>query len=84
MTEATSSIVAKKNKKNNHNLARMVSTKLSIEDDDFLQHITALAYQDGSIKEPFKSELVRLFVTLSLSIIRKERPSLLSQTTKLS
>jgi hypothetical protein len=84
MTEATSSIVAKENKRNNHKLTRVVSTKLSIEDDDFLQYITPLAYQDGSIKEPSKSELVRLFVTLSLSIIRKARPSLLSQTTKSS
>jgi hypothetical protein len=69
MTE-TSSIAAKENK-NTHKLTRVMSTKLSIEDDDFLQHITALAYQDGSIKEPSKSELVRLCVTLSLSVIRK-------------
>ena len=79
-----SSIFAKENRRNNNKLTRVVSTKLSTEDYDFLQHITSLAYQDGSIKEPSKSELVRLFVTLSLSIIRNERPSLLSQTTKSS
>jgi hypothetical protein len=84
MTDAASSIFAKENRKNNNKLTRVVSTKLSTEDDDFLQHITSLAYQDGSIKEPSKSELVRLFVTLSLTIIRNERPSLLSQTTKSS
>jgi hypothetical protein len=78
MTAATSSTV-KENSGSNHKLTRVVSTKLSIEDDDFLQYITTLAYQDGRIKEPSKSELVRYFVTLSLSIVRKEIPFLVTQ-----
>ena len=39
-------------------LTRVVSTKLSIEDDIFLQQLTTVAYKDGTIKEPTKSELV--------------------------
>jgi hypothetical protein len=72
----------KENSKNNHKLTRVVSTKLSIEDYDFLHRLTTLIYQDGRIKEPSKSELVRIFVTVSLASIRKELPSLLNQTTK--
>jgi hypothetical protein len=41
-----------------------------------LRQVTAIAYQDGSIKEPTKSKLVRFFVTLSLFIIRKEQERL--------
>ena len=81
MTEATSSVV-KENSESNHKLTRVVSTKLSIEDYDFLQRLTTLVYQDGRNKELSKSELVRIFVTVSLSSIRKELPSLLTQTTK--
>jgi hypothetical protein len=76
MTEAASSIV-KENSKKNHKLTRVVSTKLSTEDDDLLQHITTLAYQNGSIMEPSKSEIVRFFISLCLSAIIKEQPSLL-------
>jgi hypothetical protein len=80
MTAAASfSIAAEDNGRKNHKLTRVVSTKLSIEDDDFLQYITTLAYQDGSIKEPSKSEIVRFFITLCLSTIIKEQPSLLTQ-----
>jgi hypothetical protein len=67
------------NSKKNHKLTRVVSTKLSKEDDDLLQHISTLAYQNGSIKIPSKSEIVRLFITLSLSAIKKEQPSLLQK-----
>jgi uncharacterized protein YuzE len=42
MTATTSSTV-KENSESNHKLTRVVSTKLSIEDDDFLQYITTLA-----------------------------------------
>lgn len=38
-----------------------------------LQQVTVIAYQDGSIKEPTKSKLLRFFVTLSMSRIRKEQ-----------
>ena len=55
MTEATPSIVAKEDKRNNHKLTRVVSTKLSIEDHDFLQQLTDKAYQVGAIKEISKS-----------------------------
>ena len=60
-----------------------LSTKLSAEDDDFLQRLTTLIYQDGRNKELSKSELVRLFVTVSLSGIRKELPLLLKQLSPL-
>lgn len=79
-SDASSSV--KENSESNHKLTRVVSTKLSVEDYDFLQRLTTLIYQDGRIKEPSKSELVRIFVTVSLSGIRKELPSLLNQTIK--
>ena len=60
-------------------LTKVLSTKLSIEDDDLLQRIATLAYQNGSIKIPSKSEIVRLFITIGLSTIKKEQPSLLFQ-----
>jgi hypothetical protein len=80
MTAAASySIATEEKSKKNHRLTRVVSTKLSIEDDDLLQHIATLAYQSGSIKIPSKSEIVRLFITICLSAIKKEQPSLLIQ-----
>ena len=63
-------------RKNLRKLTRVVSTKLSVGDDDFLQQLTAIAYQDGSIKVPTKSELVRFILTLALSSIRKEQARL--------
>ena len=52
MATATSSGTKENGNKKNHKLTRVVSTKLSIEDDDFLQYITTLAYKGGKIKEP--------------------------------
>ena len=57
-------------------LTRVLSTKLSIEDDILLQQVTTVAYRNGDIKEPTKSELVRFLVTLLLSGIRKEQERL--------
>ena len=57
---------------NNKKLTKVVSTKLSIEDDKALQQVSTIAFQYGSIKEPTKSELVRFLITLLLSAIRKE------------
>ena len=76
MSAATSVVGANSGKKK-HKLTRVVSTKLSREDDDLLQHITTLAYQHGDIKIQSKSEIVRFFITLVLSAIIKEQPSLL-------
>lgn len=53
-------------------LTKVVSTKLSIEDDKPLQQVSTMAFQYGSIKEPTKSELVRFLITLLLSLIKKE------------
>jgi hypothetical protein len=78
-TAASYSIATEEKSKKNHKLTRVVSTKLSIEDDDLLQHIATLAYQNGSVKIPSKSEIVRLFITTCLSTIKKEQPSLLIQ-----
>jgi hypothetical protein len=52
-------------------LTRVVSTKLSIEDDNFLQQLTTVAYRQGTIKEPTKSALVRYLVTILLSGMRQ-------------
>jgi hypothetical protein len=52
-------------------LTRVVSTKLSIEDGNFLQ-LTTDAYRYGIIKEPTKSAMVRFLITVSLSSIRQE------------
>jgi hypothetical protein len=79
MTGTTFSTVKDKGE-SNHKLTRVVSTKLSVEDDDFLQRLTTFEYQDGRITS--KSDLIRMFVTLSLSSIRKEFPSLVTQKTK--
>jgi hypothetical protein len=82
MTAAASSRIASNEiRENNHKLTRVVSTKLSIEDDDLLRQIATLAYQKGDIKEPSKSEIVRLFITLGLSAFRKEQSSLLQKYT---
>jgi hypothetical protein len=75
MTEATSSIVAKENKRNNYKLTRVLSTKLSIEDNDFLEQRTDKAYQVGAIKERSKSKLLRLIITLVFNELRN-RPDL--------
>ena len=75
MTEATPSIVAKEDKRNNHKLTTVVSTNLSIEDHDFLQQLTDKAYQVGAIKERSKSEFLRLIITLVSSELRN-RPDL--------
>jgi hypothetical protein len=42
---------------NTKKLTRVISTKLSIEDDNYLQQVTTVAYRNGDIKEPTKSEL---------------------------
>jgi thiazole synthase ThiGH ThiG subunit len=64
-------------------LTRVVSTKLSIEDDNFLQQLTTGANRYGIIKLT-KSELVRAIITLSLSRVRQEmdKQSLPSQSQK--
>jgi hypothetical protein len=76
---ASSPIATKENQENKQKLTRVVSTKLSIEDHDLLQLIANLAYQNGNIKEASKSEIVRLFITVGLSTIKKEQPLLLQK-----
>ncbi|HET6800466.1 MAG TPA: hypothetical protein VFH25_07885 [Nitrososphaeraceae archaeon] len=72
-TTAASSTNAEKGKEGNRKkLTEVVSTKLSIEDDNALLQVSTIAFQYGSIKEPTKSELVRFLITLLLSSIRKE------------
>jgi DNA polymerase III delta prime subunit len=61
---------------NTKKLTRVLSTKLSIEDDILLQQVTTVAYRNGEIKEPTKSELVRFLITLLLSSVRKEQERL--------
>jgi hypothetical protein len=75
MTEAASSIFAKENRRNNNKLTRVVSTKLSPKDDDFLQQLTDKAYRVRAIKERSKSKFLRLIITLVFSELRN-RPDL--------
>ena len=65
-------------------LTRVVSTKLSIEDDNFLQQLATSANRYGIITKTTKSELVRAIIILSLSDIRQEmdKQSLPSQSQK--
>ena len=63
---------------NRKKLTEVVSTKLSIEDNNALEQVSTIAFQYGSIKEPTKSELVRFLITLLLSAIRKEQERLSS------
>ena len=73
MTTAASPTNGKNEKEGNRKkLTNVVSTKISIEDDNALQQVSTIAFQYGSIKEPTKSELVRYLITLLLSAIRKE------------
>ena len=80
MATATSPTNMEKGKEDDKKkkLTKVVSTKLSIEDDKALQHFSTTAFQYGSIKEPTKSELVRFLITLLLSAIRKEQERLSS------
>jgi hypothetical protein len=57
-------------------LLQVVLTKVSKEDDIFLQQLTDKAYQVGAIKERSKSELLRLIITLVSSELRN-RPDLI-------
>ena len=73
MATAASPTNGKNEKEGNRKkLTNVVSTKLSIEDDNALQQVSTIAFQYGSIQEPTKSELVRYLITLLLSAIRKE------------
>ena len=69
---------------NKKKLTRVISTKLSIEDDNYLQQVTTVAYRNGEIKEPTKSEFVRFLIAILLSGVRKEQEklSLISQQKK--
>jgi hypothetical protein len=66
----------RKDDDNKKKLIRVISTKLSIEDDNYLQQVTTVAYRNGDIKEPTKSEFVRFLITLLLSGVRKEQEKL--------
>ncbi len=72
-TTAASSTNGKNEREGNRKkLTEVVSTKLSIEDNNALEQVSTIAFQYGSIKEPTKSELVRYLITLLLSAIRRE------------
>jgi hypothetical protein len=49
-------------KKNKKKLVKVLCTKLSIEDYNEFAILTKLAYQDGQIKRPAPSELLRLMI----------------------
>jgi DUF1009 family protein len=58
---------------NKKKLTKVVSTKLSIEDDNLLQQFANFVYKAGIIKAPAKSEMLRVMVTHVLSDF-KEKP----------
>jgi hypothetical protein len=58
---------------NNKKLTKVVlSTKLSIEDDNLLQQFANFVYKAGIIRAPAKSELLRVMVTHVLSDFKKK------------
>lgn len=59
-------------------LTKVLSTKLSSEDNELLQQVSDIAFQYGEINSPTKSELVRSLITHLLSAIRKEHERLSS------
>ena len=63
---------------NKKKLTKVVSTKLSIEDDNLLQQFANFVYKVGAIKAPAKSEMLRVMVTYVLSDLRKRPEILLS------
>jgi hypothetical protein len=69
---ATAASPRNREESNRKKLTEVVSTKLSIEDNNALEQVSTIAFQYGSIKEPTKSELVRYLITLLLSAIRRE------------
>jgi hypothetical protein len=56
------SVTAGSNKENK-NLTRVISTKLSIEDYNRFEKYTNFAYEAGMIEEPKTSKFLRLIVT---------------------
>jgi hypothetical protein len=56
--------VAPRRKDNNKKLAKVVSTKLSIEDYDHFMIYTRTAYSKGIIDEPKPSTFLRYIVTV--------------------
>ena len=53
-------------------MTRVVSTKLSIEDDKLLQQFVNFVYKAGIIRVPAKSEMLRVMVTHVLSDFKKK------------
>jgi DUF1009 family protein len=61
---------------NKKKLTKVVSTKLSIEDDNLLQQFANFVYKAGIIKAPAKSEMLRVMVTHVLSDFEKKTKTL--------
>jgi hypothetical protein len=57
---------------NKKKLTKVVSTKLSIEDDSLFQQLTYFVYKARIIRAPAKSEMLRVMVTYVLSDLRKK------------
>jgi hypothetical protein len=64
MAAVPSSIPVKRRMRRRFNktLTNVISTKVSAEDDMFLEQLTNSAYRVGAIKEPSKSEFLRLIL----------------------
>lgn len=70
--EDTNNTEKKSYKKNKKKLVKVLSTKLSIEDYNEFAILTKLAYQDGQIKRPAPSELLRLMIVYLTNACRNE------------
>ena len=56
----------------NKKLTKVVSTKLSIEDDNLLQQFANFVHKAGIIRTPTKSEVLRVMVTHVLADFKKK------------
>jgi hypothetical protein len=65
------------NQKNNKKLAKVLSTKLSIEDYNSFVILTRLEYQAGLIKEESTSELLRFIIRHILNQVHNQPEYLL-------
>jgi hypothetical protein len=62
----------KSNNDNKKKLTKVISTKLSIEDDNLLQQFADFVYKAGIIRAPAKSKMLRVMVTHVLSDFKEK------------
>jgi hypothetical protein len=70
----------KSNDDNKKKLTKIVSTKLSIEDDNLLQQFADFVYKAGIIRASAKSDMLRVMVTHVLSDFKKKTGATISSS----